>query len=321
MQKAKLLNLDPKYQRRSVWNRDFQQYFIDSIFKNYPVPPLFINLEVTKDGTTLYHVIDGKQRLTAILDFITDTFATSTKQWSPTEIAGKYFSEWDQTNQRKFFSYFLPFEFFTETSEAAVVEIFDRFNRNVQKLTDQELRHARFGGNFATLMEQLTDDPLWKKLSFFGNADVRRMRDVEYVASLFVLTMNGIVEDEDLDSEYAKYDEEFPGVGEYVARFEQTKQLVARIGNLVKETRFGNRGDFYTLWSVLLGIDGEKINWDATENSLRLFAAEVDAVPDATTDAATEDAQRYSQAVRAGTTKQQNREVRRGILIQKFVNA
>ena len=74
MSKAKLLNLSPRFQRRSVWNREFQQYFVDSIFKNYPVPPLFVNLEVTTDGTTIYHVIDGKQRLTAILEFLAILF-------------------------------------------------------------------------------------------------------------------------------------------------------------------------------------------------------------------------------------------------------
>lgn len=321
MSKAKLLNLSPRFQRRSVWNREFQQYFVDSIFKNYPVPPLFINLEVTPDGTTLYHVIDGKQRLTAILEFLADTFPVSSKSFSPADIAGKYFSQLDQTRQRAFFSYFLPFEFFTETPDEAVIEIFDRFNRNVQKLNDQELRHARFSGRFASLMEELTDDAFWKDLGFFGNADIRRMKDVEYVASIFSLTMKGITEGEDLDSDYAAYDEELPEAAVYLDRFQRTKQLMSSLVGLVKTTRFGNRGDFYSLWSALLDkVDAPAaVNWDATTAALADFAAAVDAVPGSEPGKAPPDAQLYSQAVRAGVTKQQNRQVRKELLLKQFV--
>ena len=46
MQRARQLDLDPPYQRRSVWNREYKQFFIDTILKNYPVPPMFVNVEV-----------------------------------------------------------------------------------------------------------------------------------------------------------------------------------------------------------------------------------------------------------------------------------
>jgi len=37
------------------------------------------------------------------------------------------------------------------------LEFFDRINRNVKKLTPQELRHARFNGLFINTAEDLTE--------------------------------------------------------------------------------------------------------------------------------------------------------------------
>ena len=202
-----------------------------------------------------------------------------------------------------------------------MIEIFDRFNRNVQKLNEQELRHARFSGRFASLMEGLTDDKFWKDLGFFGNADIRRMKDVEYVASIFSLTMKGITEGEDLDSDYAAYDEELPEAAVYLDRYQRVKQLMSNFVELVKTTRFGNRGDFYSLWSALLDKIGapESIDFAATNTALTAFAVAVDEVPNGEPGHATPDAQRYSQAVRAGVTKQQNRQIRKELLLKQFV--
>jgi len=55
-----------------VWNREYKQFFVDTIIKNYPVPPIFINVEVQSDGSSVYHVVDGKQRLLSILEFLED---------------------------------------------------------------------------------------------------------------------------------------------------------------------------------------------------------------------------------------------------------
>ena len=319
MYRAKLLDLNPPYQRRSVWNKDYKQFFVDSILRNYPVPPIFANMEVTKEGTTVYHVIDGKQRLLSLLEFLDDEFPLS-KKYSP-ETPGKFFSELDSSIQKSFYSYFLPFEFFTEISDEQVVEIFDRFNRNVQRLNDQELRHARYGGAFITSMEQLADDPFWRDLNFFTLADTRRMKDVEYASIIFVLTMHGIQDGDPLDFFYAEYDEAIPEVGKFTERYNVVKSMILEIGNLVSETRFGNKADFYSLWSALLDFadDPKRIDYGATNGVLREFADRVNVV--ATLEdprKAGEDAAAYSQAVRAGTTKGQNRQVRKEILVSKI---
>ena len=56
------LDLDPPYQRRSVWSPKDRRFFLDTIFRGYPSPSIFLHKEII-DGKTIYYVVDGKQRL------------------------------------------------------------------------------------------------------------------------------------------------------------------------------------------------------------------------------------------------------------------
>ncbi len=89
---GKQLDLEPEYQRRSVWNNDYKQYFMDTVLKNYPSPAIFLHAEISTTGRTVYHVVDGKQRLTSIVEFISDHYRTST-QYSGADLGEKYYSE------------------------------------------------------------------------------------------------------------------------------------------------------------------------------------------------------------------------------------
>lgn len=325
MHRSGQLDLDPPYQRRSAWNEEFKKFFIDTVLRNYPIPPIFVNVEVKDDGSSTYFVVDGKQRLLAILEFLDDRFPISRKSYSQSTLAGKYFSQLDTTTQRSFYSYFLPFEIFTELSQEDVNAIFDRFNRNVARLNRQELRHARHDGEFIRLMEHLADESFWRELRMFGIADVRRMKDVEYVSELIILTMDGIQDrsDDRLDDYYADHDEEFSKASEVVDKYQAVKSMVQRLDTDIHGTRLiTNKADFYTLWSTLLDFSDspDDIAYEATSRSLIDFAKKVDEVPNLEdTSQLGDDAVNYSQAVRAGTTKQPNRQRRKEILLKYFV--
>src|ERR1039457_5138642 len=66
------LDLDPPYQRRSVWSRTDKQYFIDTVLSNLPAPPIFLHKSLDDQGRPTYHVVDGKQRLQTVIDFTRD---------------------------------------------------------------------------------------------------------------------------------------------------------------------------------------------------------------------------------------------------------
>ncbi|AOF85015.1 hypothetical protein BSY239_847 [Hydrogenophaga sp. RAC07] len=62
-----VLDLNPSYQRDSVWSTSDSQLLIDSILRGIPIPSIILT-EVGEDSKL--QIVDGKQRLTAILRFI-----------------------------------------------------------------------------------------------------------------------------------------------------------------------------------------------------------------------------------------------------------
>ena len=61
------LVLNPSYQRDSVWNDKMSTALIDSVLRGIPLPSIILNQRKDSDKN---EIVDGKQRLTAILRFI-----------------------------------------------------------------------------------------------------------------------------------------------------------------------------------------------------------------------------------------------------------
>ncbi|KAI0808252.1 hypothetical protein C8Q74DRAFT_1188435, partial [Fomes fomentarius] len=70
------IELNPEYQRDIVWPESKQSGMIDSLLRNYYIPPVIFSVTTHDDGTQTRVCIDGKQRLTSI------QFKTSKKYWS-----------------------------------------------------------------------------------------------------------------------------------------------------------------------------------------------------------------------------------------------
>jgi uncharacterized protein with ParB-like and HNH nuclease domain len=81
LSQKKYINFSPAYQRRgNVWGREQKQLLIDSIINGYDIPKLYFQFmpqDVNATEIYNYAVIDGKQRLEAILDFVEDRIAIS----------------------------------------------------------------------------------------------------------------------------------------------------------------------------------------------------------------------------------------------------
>ncbi|KAF9233060.1 hypothetical protein BU15DRAFT_90488 [Melanogaster broomeanus] len=63
------IDLDPEYQRDVVWHEEKQSGLIDSVLRNYYIPPIIFAVSFQEDGSELRTCIDGKQRLTSIQRF------------------------------------------------------------------------------------------------------------------------------------------------------------------------------------------------------------------------------------------------------------
>ncbi|MEY4548745.1 MAG: hypothetical protein RL685_4940 [Pseudomonadota bacterium] len=61
------LDLDPSYQRDAVWGLGESRMLIDSVLRGIPLPSIILNEPA---GSGALEIVDGKQRLTAILRFV-----------------------------------------------------------------------------------------------------------------------------------------------------------------------------------------------------------------------------------------------------------
>jgi uncharacterized protein with ParB-like and HNH nuclease domain len=69
------LTLQPKFQREYVWSLkpELPSRLIESLLLQIPIPPIYFYNDTENDNTL--EVIDGQQRLTTLIDFISNKFA------------------------------------------------------------------------------------------------------------------------------------------------------------------------------------------------------------------------------------------------------
>lgn len=66
-----VLNLEPVFQRQSVWRITQRTHLLDSIFNGYPIPSIFLYRHVDEaNGQAIFEVIDGKQRLESLFMYM-----------------------------------------------------------------------------------------------------------------------------------------------------------------------------------------------------------------------------------------------------------
>lgn len=254
------INLDPPYQRRSVWTRKDRLYFLDTIFNGYPCPAIFLHKTTNENGKSTYHVVDGKQRLETIFKFSGNSISIS-KDHLDGELAGKKFRDLSKEYKQKFWDYVLAVDMLDIVEHSVVDEVFDRLNRNSRKLERQELRHAKFDGwliNFAEKQSLLQE---WKDLGIATTSRARRMKDVQFLSELMINTImkepQGFSQDE-IDEYYAEYDspnEEVPNFDEeaFENHFSDLRNylLLMDAHNQCVNTYARNFMHFYTLWNLI----------------------------------------------------------------------
>lgn len=182
------LDLNPPYQRKSVWTAKDRRFFLDTIMRNYPAPPIFVHRTIDDQGRTTYHVVDGKQRLETILDFANGKLAMA-KDFKDINIDGRKIKDFPIAYKRKFWDYVLVVDFLNQLD--GIEEVFDRVNRNARNLQPQELRHARYNGWFISEAENFSDNPFWANIRVSTKAKAKRMKDIQFVSELLLVVLEG----------------------------------------------------------------------------------------------------------------------------------
>jgi hypothetical protein len=279
--------MDPPYQRRSIWNPPYKEFFIDTVLNDYPCPAIFLYENITPDGVAKYSVVDGKQRLLTLFEFANNEFAVSSES-TIAKYKEKYFQDLDDDAKRGFWRYQFAVEFIPSEDETLINTIFDRINRNVAKLTRQELRHAKFSGVFITKVEELSEwtfSTLPKNFPFIQASSRKQMRDDEFISQLLLLLEDGpkSYSQDDLDKAFSARDPEWERADEVVKEFRETIQKIDEIvrgeqsGELIR-SRLRNQADFYSLVGAIcvLARSGQSLDYGQSRERLRTFISIVE---------------------------------------------
>lgn len=208
----KQLDLNPEYQRRSVWSPSDRRYFLDTIFRGYPCPAIYLHKIMKSDGNFIYAVVDGKQRLETIIKFSENKISVG-KEFGDIRLDGNRWNKIrkDEELARAFWDYVLPVEYISIGEGSTLLnEVFDRLNRNSRKLVDQELRHAKYDGWFIDFVESESENPDWEDLGVVTTARAKRMRDVQFLSELLIVLLKSDIsgfDQNEIDEFYANYDE------------------------------------------------------------------------------------------------------------------
>lgn len=257
------LEINPIFQRREVWSEAAKIMLMDTILRDIPMPKVFFQAKI-RDNKTYRIVIDGQQRIKAILSFLDGDFNLSGN--FDEELKGKKFEELPEDTRNNFLSYKIDINEIIDATDEIVREIYSRVNKYTIALSKQELRRADFPGDYLQLSEELAIDEYFDESKIFTVANRRRLGDVEYISELVAIIVLGIQDKRDkLDIFYQDYASwELESLNKTKQRFFTIlKDLVVLFDFFpISKTRFKQKADFYSLFAAVdeLHIEGFYIN-------------------------------------------------------------
>jgi len=264
------LNLEPAFQRNSVWSPRDRRKFIESIFQHYPVPSVFLYKRETTDGVE-YDVLDGKQRLEAILAFLglgryrKDRFSIRTaldSEETETKRTQAKREDWDWQKLKRKGKGNLLTGYEMQTVEVSgdfsvIADLFVKINSTGRRLSGQEVRQAKsYASDFLKQAARLAKR---RKTFFVGNrivlpGQITRMKDVELICELMASIVDGgpINKKQALDkiiNGRPLMDQQ--SVKKCVRECETCLNLVERVFPNLRATCFARPVDFYSLFLLV----------------------------------------------------------------------
>ena len=157
-----------RYQRKLVWTVEEKRAFIDSIVSGYPVPLVLLAEVSTEKGRKL-EIIDGMQRMNAIMSFIDQEFDFNDKYFNLETMADtKFLMDSGKVKQKgtplnrqicaEIVRYQIPLSVFQESGDSHIDEVFRRLNSGGRHLSKQELRQAGAISKFASIVRKLASN-------------------------------------------------------------------------------------------------------------------------------------------------------------------
>lgn len=254
--KKDVLQLSPKFQRRTVWSEKAKSYLIDTIIRGLPVPKIymrqFINVELKK---SLREIVDGQQRLKAIFLFMEDGFKMLKAHNE--EYGGKYYSELPVSVQEDFLKYEISTDLILEAKNEIVLDIFARLNTYTVTLTKQELLNAKYLGIFKNTIYKLGFESalFYEENNILTARQISRMAEAELTSELVIAMLDGMQNKTQIEKYYKRYDDEFKNRSIIVNRFQDVINTIGEIfEDDLKVSKFNSKPLFYTIFCIVFHL-------------------------------------------------------------------
>jgi 5-methylcytosine-specific restriction endonuclease McrA len=284
MFRANQINLEPGFQRKSVWTERDRSCLIESILRGFPLPSIFLYKRNNHRGQTVYDVIDGKQRLETIFTFMQLGRFKREKLYAKTDLGeGPGWYDWPAISRyfpeirSNFESYKLQaVEVIGELSQ--IIDLFVRINSTGKRLTSGEKRHARFYTSpFLKEAERLVGRyrNYLREQRILSPAQIDRMKGTELFAELLMSIHNGGPINKKTGLDRAIGNESINGntLARLVREFTRTIGRIRRMFPHLKQTRFHNSAEYYTLFMFVWEMEKDKII--LTDKRRNLIAFEI----------------------------------------------
>lgn len=271
--------LDPPYQRDfNVWDLDQKSFLLDTIFKNFPIPPIFLEQKINPDtGITNYDVIDGKQRLSTIIGFIDNKIPLPKEYgndvYGNCKLNGLLFEDIKKIAKEDedvkslvadFWAYSISIEYIENPDYKIVDNIFDRLNREGSHLNAQELRKAQY---YDSLL--YNDIIAYRNDSYILKLTVKlnknRMEDVGFITELYIMTVKDTIFDGNenkIDVVFSNIEENYDEKQSNIVKekFESTKHLLEKWDIDYSAYNIEGVSHLYALWYLAMYINRMRLD-------------------------------------------------------------
>lgn len=165
----------PEFQREFVWSYSNSCRLIESILLNLPIPNIFLFKIKDTEGEK-FLLIDGLQRITTISQYVEGTWVQGdvSKKFrvqSPNEKWNrKTFDKLADEDQQFIYDYSIGTTIFESSSgneidqSNVIFSVFERINTGSERLSDQEIRNAVYGGELLSVLKDVISNADYFKL-------------------------------------------------------------------------------------------------------------------------------------------------------------
>lgn len=322
------LIIDSTYQRRNVWLPQDNIRLIETILLGYIVPEVFFwpaSVD-SETGNSITHIVDGQQRINAIIDYIDGKYKLISKYLLNEEIqeqcGNKSFAELPAEAKTQIWLYKLSVVDIDKSwSKEQIMTMFYRLNLTEYSLNEQERRNSKSSA-FGEKAELLTKVDFWSKMKVFSSNDARRMKDTEYCCSVFILAQEGVVDQtnsQKINQYYDDHASEFDVDDKLLNKIEMAMELIEKFADATTTSFISKKAQMYTMFCIAFRLIDEGIEYSETLfikiklfiSAYNLFRNEYDlSFEDSNLTSFYETIKKYKLASSEGINKYHNRVIR-----------